>query len=332
MSKFIVTIDQKLAIAAGNNQTGSYLIDVDVSSLPQPVLDVLAGNTQSYNSTLQDKHGDYRIILSLPAATPEAVIEWAQHEAAKNAAAAEQQRIDIEAIIGRFSAMSVEEIAADWSDGYNRPVAKYPERDSAMQDAIANPRIADKIIAARQMYKSAQEEKSRVQAEREAAAKQARELAEQARAEKRVERDKRRASQISAWVSEHGTPNQQARHNRNMLPESEVLDAMRNEAFSALGEIPRYQRITDDEMRAECGDEYDSGCEYSANTITELTAEQFDLLTKIESSIPRAVVEFREHVGYLVGRDEADDPDVRRISAHVTVNVGEFEFTREFAA
>ena len=48
---------------------------------------------------------------------------------------------------------------------------------------------------------------------------------------------------ISAWVAEHGTPDQQARHAAAVLPAGEVIEAIAEDAFSALRDRPRYVGI-----------------------------------------------------------------------------------------
>jgi hypothetical protein len=136
----------------------------------------------------------------------------------------------------------------------------------------------------------------------------------------------RRKNQIDSWVAEHGTENQRGRHALGMLPEDEVIDALRSEAYTPLNEFPRYEKMEADDVRH---DDCDGKIEFSVDDATEISAEQWDMMTKIRAliSTDTLMLTARKHIG-VCSECEAEN---YRYSLRVAITVGELNFTREYA-
>ncbi len=144
------------------------------------------------------------------------------------------------------------------------------------------------------------------------------------RAAAKVLAAKRRAAQISSWIDTHGSANQQARHTAGLLPEAEVLDAIRSEAFAPLVSFPRYKKM---EAANLWHDDCYGKIEFSVDDADEINAEQWDTMAKIRALMPTATLTARKHTA------ECGDCAVAetRYSLHAAITVGELELTREYA-
>jgi hypothetical protein len=134
----------------------------------------------------------------------------------------------------------------------------------------------------------------------------------------------RRQNQIAAWVADKGTPNQKARLEAGLLPEDEILDAMRDEAFAPLAEIERYIKIKASDF---CECEYDSDKKFDVWNADTATAAEFERLSEIKKLMPAATVTLRTHYG----RCSLCDTQVTRSGIRVHIKIGEIEFSREYA-
>lgn len=167
------------------------------------------------------------------------------------------------------------------------------------------------------------------------AAKEAQKQAEEAAAQ-------RKQAQLAEWVRANGTPNQKSRMDRGLLPENEAVAAWRAQVFDPLGNYARYDRITLQDVL----DSYESaGYDYSYKAesvelqcdsakLSELTAEQFDQLVAMEAAAPKgAILEPKSHRCALdCSTSEEDETGaVVRNSVLVTVTVGDWTFSREYA-
>lgn len=152
------------------------------------------------------------------------------------------------------------------------------------------------------------------------------------------EEEKRKEEELAAWVAEFGTESQKARLARKMLPQSEILAARRDQVFAPLAPMPRYAKITLSEVLdsyAAAGHEFFDGGTLSCTVedITEASAEMFQVLLNIEEALPSAVVKLRRHRCVLEesSREQDQESEVVRTSALVTVTVGSYTFSREYA-
>ena len=212
---------------------------------------------------------------------------------------------------------------------------------------MADPRIEALIEPSRRAAEATnrRQQESIAEAEREKAER----LAESKRVEAQrqaeaAEKANRRRAQLAAWVADHGSDNQKKRFARGMLPESEIVDGIRAQAFASLNDFmfPRYSRIKDEHVknRAEgvIPDHVleDAKICYSCNELKQCDEEAFDGFMKIEETIkkdhPDAVCALYEHVGWVDGYDDENDPEVREKSIKVTLTVGELTLSREYAA
>ena len=142
----------------------------------------------------------------------------------------------------------------------------------------------------------------------------------------------RRAEQIKAWLANRAPEAMRKRHARGLLPEEDIVAAMRDEAYAPLVGLARYQRMTDEDVRRELdADEYHS-VDYTTREAESAHDEDIELMERIESLMPGATCTLLEHAGWLTDADEKDDPEATRYAVKVAIKVGELQFTREYSA
>lgn len=161
--------------------------------------------------------------------------------------------------------------------------------------------------------------------------KENKEAAKKMMEQEEKEKSERLNLQLSQWVAEKGTDNQKARFAEGFLPQKEIIDAIRNEAFAPLDGFPRYERITVEEVQETCSEDY-YGDRHEVTFINsekdKLTAQEFDRLQEMRRLMPEATIYVREHEG--VCRDDDCDGRLFRNSYHVTMKIGELNLTREY--
>ena len=150
------------------------------------------------------------------------------------------------------------------------------------------------------------------------------------RQRERKAEDEKAAAIIAAWVEEHGDESQKARYAEGLLPENEVLDAMRNALFEPLAGFERFKRLrAEDFCRCDWFDE--DSIEYESGTAESASKREYETLgaiRKVAANIQKdAVVELRYH------RGECDRCEKSKTvkSVRVKLRHGPFEFTREYA-
>ena len=143
----------------------------------------------------------------------------------------------------------------------------------------------------------------------------------------------RQRIQISTWVWAHGSDNQRSRHTAGLLPETEIIDAIRSEAYAPLADEPRYERLSKEDIcNGDYGDPdgsgyHDDDITFDVSAADTLTAAEWDRREALARLIPGAVVTVRRHVGEC----SECKASVTRTSYLVTLRVGELEFSREYA-
>ena len=157
--------------------------------------------------------------------------------------------------------------------------------------------------------------------------------AEQAEAEAAKRRKK---EQLAKWVARYGTSEQKKRMAQNLLPDEEILDAIREQAFSPLDDVPRYERITKKELAkvvrdAGRADLVGSKVEFVVRPAQTASKEEFAFKELLREKLPDAEVVLRDHLAYYADASDEDDPEVRRKSAYVKLRIGELTVTREYA-
>ena len=156
-------------------------------------------------------------------------------------------------------------------------------------------------------------------------ARQERHKAEEAA---KLEAQRKKKEAIAEWVAAKGTPSQKERLAENLLPDEEIITAMRDEIFRPLDAFPRYQKIkASDVCTCDYGDygEY-CDCDFWAADKKEATEEEFRKMKQIRTLMPNAVVTLREHGG----NSERCDNEFYRSGILVSVNTGAFQFSREY--
>ncbi len=143
---------------------------------------------------------------------------------------------------------------------------------------------------------------------------------------------------IAAWVAEHGSTDQKARHAAGVLPAEEVVQAIAHRAFAALNDRPRYDGI--DHVRLQT---HVRGFPAHRNVVfgstdvavtvsnaASVTAAQWKNAELIKAIVPDAEIVVRSHV---VGwKKDPNVPPLIAFGVRVTRKIGPFILKREYAA
>ena len=344
--KVWINVNRQKAILAGKNKEGWELVEVDMGKLSQEEREYVAGCLEDWHRIEGKVIHAQQIGGSTGEPTEGEVIRCIQGQIeaqkAKNLMKieagkkeAEEKEIKIVALLDADAATLITE---NWKFAEKRSLAYKitgSERVSvydvlrAYEDTRLDGKYAEAEVIAAQKTREAQEELDRKIAAYEAM--QAEELV----GKQRKENEKK--EQIKKWVAEKGTENQRKRHEIKLLPESEVIDAIRDEAYRALDGFARYEKMQASDV-CTCEEHYNNEgelteCEvdYNVSKASEATAEEYEGLEKIATAAkkahPDAIVTMMDHVG----TSEACENEVIRKSAKVEITVGAFGFSREYA-
>ena len=147
-------------------------------------------------------------------------------------------------------------------------------------------------------------------------------------AEKDQAEEDAKSAQIEEWVSCQGDANQQERYAAGLLPDSEVIDAMRDNAFAPLNHLGRYDRITRDEF-CTCDDPDETDCQVECGVEEEpLSSAAWDTLKYMRELVCDNVTLVAKT--HSCRTDECDET-LERKAVHATATVGSFTFTRLYA-
>jgi hypothetical protein len=333
-----IKIDQAQAIRDGKNKYGMTVIDINPADLTADQRASLAGCWNEYDRedglSLPYPQHDFSDMPAVGEATLEtARIILDAHAAAKQRAEETKMR-EREEKVARALTLPLEAFrygGGGWQD------TDWSFRDYDISGVADDPRLAGKIAEAKAEIKQlnaalaiSREESKKRRAETD------RQKAEKKAAEERAENEKRarQKAQISAWVAANGTDNQKKRAALNLLPEDEIINDIREEAYAPLDGFPRYEKIQKSDIPCTCDDYDEPNITFSAGTETEATAEDFDRMEQIQTVLPAAKLTLRWHRGYCkTCSDPEDDNDgvFERHSIMVALTVGDFDFTREYA-
>lgn len=297
-----VEVYRDKAIRAGENNYGEMEIEVDITKLTQEQREILAR----------------KVVLELQGgiATEIAVIETLQALVEKEAAEKAEKEAEKIRLINYYLEMPQEEFN-EKTDWYIGPmVGKNP--------------LLDEKIAIRKKIVDAEENRKAAEVLERRAADEARIIQRKARDQAASEA---RVAQIATWVETHGTENQKARYHAELLPESEVLDAIREKTFKSLQGFTLYKNMQANEVcicdmysYGPCDIEFD---DYSAE---EATAEEWDRMEEIRKIIqteyPQARMELREHKG----KSSRCQNVVIAKGIRVTVRIENLNLRREYVA
>lgn len=211
---------------------------------------------------------------------------------------------------------------------FSTPIVNAPTVDSALND---DPRVIARRAEIERDHLPAwlAQHEREVAAGREEHAK--REAEAEAKAKALAAATRQREAQIAAWLAEHGTDAQRKRAARDLLPEAEVLAAMRDAAFAPLVELPRYRRLTDDDVRDGLDLHDGQAVEYTTRDSEAVSDATMALIERIETAMPGCTVEPLDHVGYAADASGRDDPELVRQALRVTMTVGAITMSREYA-
>ncbi|MDH4451371.1 MAG: hypothetical protein QE265_12405 [Rhodoferax sp.] len=141
----------------------------------------------------------------------------------------------------------------------------------------------------------------------------------------------RRAIQLEDWLKDKGSDSMRKRAVRGLLPEEDLIAAIRNEAYAPLDGFKRYERMTDGEVKtAVDAADSDQAVVYETREAASAHDEDIELMERIEALVPGAVCTLLVHEGKL--DDDEQDVSLTRHSVRVAIKVGEFDFTREYLA
>lgn len=137
---------------------------------------------------------------------------------------------------------------------------------------------------------------------------------------------------VTDWLRTYGSANQQERWAAGLLPVEEYLPAMEEQAFSPLSSFTRLGLITEDEVRrafpADDCDADEEGIDFRSIEPSTVSAELWDLRSRLLAVMPKAVAEFREHQGERASMTGGSG--ILRTGVRVSVAFGPFTFVREF--
>lgn len=339
------TNSQEAALLAGSNITGKQMIEFDPAELTQSQREELAKSEMKDGIWQADACRDGRNYLryygktisvadidALRSVLDERIAER-EKKAGEEKAKAEKLAAEIDAACQAFIAAPVEKrlyvsrsspikifgittSSFDFPYGCDREaeIAKRPGGQAALDEAKTG---------ATRLNAEAERDHAEIVARNKATA--------EAKAKAEAEAADRKAAQIAAWVEAHGTENQKARHKDGLLPDNEIIDAIRSEAYTGLKGFPRYDKMKASDV-CEGYDDYDGDTHYhdvdfDVETADTLTADQYDRLQEIKKAAPKdATVEARIHTGKC---DECETEEAR-IGFMVRVKVGELDFSREY--
>jgi len=169
------------------------------------------------------------------------------------------------------------------------------------------------------------------------------------RADRRAQREdhlKRRAADqalheektrvVAEWVAAHGSEDQRGRHAAGLLPVAEVIDALTDDAFAAVSDLPRYPLDGADRLqahlRALTGTNlvvHPSELAITGLNATDASAAEWAVIQQLKSRLPDADVTLREH--RLSWRRDPTLPGISLYGVLTTRHLGPFVLRREFA-
>ena len=333
--KVWVNVDRQKAILAGRNEEGWKMVEVDMGKLSQEERGYVASraNSRHYNTDYAQEIGG-----CVAEATEEATIKCIQEQVVCERASAEKKRKEV---AEKINALLSKGIEGNLCQGYvsirNKAFTGWQYSNYAFEvdgRRITDPRIIElieKVEKERDVRNEAiYQDLLRKEAEDEA-------KNEAVKAEK-ARKEAQKKEQIRKWVSEKGTENQQKRYEIDLLPASEVTDAIRDEAYMALDDCKRYEKMRASDV-CTCEDKYDDrtgdptlcDVDFDVRGATEATAEEYAAMEKIAEKIkkvqPSAVITMTDHVG--AGSDCENEVVCK--SVKVEIKVGAFNFSREYA-
>ena len=350
--KVFVYIDRKKAMLAGKNEFGWRGVEIDMGKLSDEEREYLAGRQEA--RWMKDENGVYLVLApgdrhcpaiemgSIAEATEAQVMcciaeqitkaKVAEAQAKKEADEKSKKEADArEKAIVALLAQPAESLLVNTLVRWHPEIECFHATGSGYHKEYSilrlqkDARLEGKYAEAEQIALDKNKEIVK-NIENKIAAWKTRQLEEQ---KKEVERK----AQLRRWVLEKGTENQKKRYEIDLLPASEITDAIRDEAYQELDNFPQYKKLTSSDVCV-CEDDYGSeNCSicYRVLRCSGATSEEFDVFEKIadvaKKAYPASVVTMMEHVG----TGEECGNEIVRKSAKVEIEVGALNFSREYA-
>ena len=142
---------------------------------------------------------------------------------------------------------------------------------------------------------------------------------------------------VAEWLAAHGSEDQRGRHAAGLLPIEEVVDALADEAFASVADLPRYPLDGAERLqvhvRGLTGNPAvvvtPADLKIIGMDATEATAAEWAVMQQLKKRLPDADVKLREH--RLSWRRDAALPELSIFGVLATRRVGPFIVRREFA-
>jgi len=133
---------------------------------------------------------------------------------------------------------------------------------------------------------------------------------------------------LTEWIQKNGSKNQQERLAANLLPWQEAFATVEHYLFTPLAGFKLCERFDPAEV-CMCERAGSDACEpkFQSLDATELTADEWDDLSRIKEAAPGATFQLREHRATCKSHA---NPEVRR-GVIVKFTLGQLTFKREFA-
>lgn len=142
----------------------------------------------------------------------------------------------------------------------------------------------------------------------------------------------RREAQIAAWMASRASDAMRKRHDRGLLPETDILAEMADAVFRPLAAFAPYVLITGSEVRDSMDADEDDKVAFAHSDADSASDENVAMMERIETALPGCAVKLVRHIGYLDGMSDADDTEVVRHAIHVAFTQGEMTFKRAYRA
>jgi hypothetical protein len=141
---------------------------------------------------------------------------------------------------------------------------------------------------------------------------------------------------VREWIGENGTADQRARLNAGVLPLDEAVDAMTDEAFRTVNQLPQYQHdgVTRLQAHLNTFPPYakatvsDLSLHVSTRYLTEATSSQWAVVQELQAAVPKARVYLRERI--LSWTDEPKAPKLHIVTVLGFIKLGPLTLRREF--
>lgn len=142
---------------------------------------------------------------------------------------------------------------------------------------------------------------------------------------------------VAEWLAAHGSEDQRGRHAAGLLPIDEVIDALADDAFASVGDLPRYPMDgaarLQEHVRAFTGNSAlmltPADLKVDGSDATDATAAEWAVMQQLKARLPDADVKLREH--RLSWRRDPSLPGLVIYGVLTTRRVGPFIVRREFA-